>query len=120
MLQFKIRQQIEATGQIKVSNFLRKVCGFSIRKTYTYSKHEQKSITLHDLSVLCEMLNCTPNELFYWEQTPSSTLPDTHPCISQLTPPPAISSYAKLLKQVPYNNRAQLYDYVQALVEGKE
>lgn len=114
MLQFKIRQAIESNGSLTPYTWLRKYCNMSTRKAHLVSTHKQASISLTDLSNLCEMLKCTPNDLLYWEQTPSSTLPGSHPCISQLTPPPAITNLNDIMKRIPKNLKEEAMTYLRS------
>lgn len=113
MLQFKIRQKIEAEGNFNPFTYLLTYCNLSRRKAQQFSTHTQKSISLKDLSMLCEQLNCTPNDLFYWEQKPTSTLPATHPCVALLTPPPEVSNFKKLLKQIDHTEVSDVFNYIQ-------
>lgn len=50
-------------------------------------QNKQKLIAFDDLSKICKELNCTPNDLFWWDTKSKSVLPVWHDCITKLTKP---------------------------------
>jgi len=87
MLKFKIKEVLEASGKLHPGNWLMKNSGLGEGKSYKLVNSLQKSISLEDLSKLCRILNCTPNDLLYWEQTAQNRLPTDHPCLLNLEKP---------------------------------
>ena len=100
MLKFKIKEKLLALDKRQPQTWLVKVCSFTRAKAYNIINLKQKSISLADLSELCCQLKCTPNDLFYWQNTPSQTLPTNHPCITQLTLPDEEPQWRNILKNM--------------------
>jgi len=120
MLQFKIVERILSKGYYKPYTYLRKMVGFSSGKAVKFSQGKQQSISLADLSHLCATLHCTPNDILYWQQTPSYTLPATHPCISQLQQPQQLASWGKAIQQLDPDQAAEIYKLVQDKIAEKK
>ena len=109
MIKFKIKELLLAAGKPNPGRWLTTHCDFNAGKAYKFVNGKQKSITLEDISKLCENLNCTPNDLLYWEQTKSHTLPQGHPCITQLTAPNANDDWFTIFKKLTPDKVLELH-----------
>jgi hypothetical protein len=96
-----------------------KVCGFSRGKAFNLLNNNQKAISLNDISTLCEMLFCTPNDLYYWENTASKRLSETHPCITQLSPPGNLDNWQLMLKKLTPDKISELYRQAENFLNEK-
>ena len=103
MLKFKINEKLLSQDKRYPQNWLIKVCKFTTAKAYNIIHQKQKSISLKDFSELCYQLQCTPNDLLYWEPEKSKPLGNQHPLNTQLTPPDKIPQWQKLFaKMLPH------------------
>ena len=120
MLRFKIIPHILAKGNFKPFSYLCKVVGFSKGKAANFTTDSQKSISLTDLSQLCVSLNCTPNDLFYWQQTPNYTLPEGHILLTSLSQPLQYMHWQKALKQLPGDEVEEIYELIQEKIKNRQ
>jgi len=109
MLVLKLKEVLISKGIIHPHAWLMKICGFYRSKATKWLNAKHHYINLKELSVLCEMLYCTPNDLFYWENTSSGKLPDNHPCISQLTRATDHDNWINMLKSLTPDKVSELY-----------
>ena len=86
MLTLKLKEVLAQNGKLEPYRWLTRLCGLSKAKATNLLNLKQKSIAFKDLSKLCEALQCTPNDLFYWKETPGYPLLESHPMRTQLTP----------------------------------
>ena len=119
MLQFKIKEKIESRGILNPHSWMVKHCKISGLSATKLLSNKQHSVNLKHLSKLCENLHCTPNELLYWQQTPASPLLSTHPCITELPPPPTVTSFKKLLQHLQPKEVEEFYNELLATNEAK-
>ena len=120
MLHYKIKQVLQATGHRYPATWLKNHCNFGKDKAYKSLNGDQKTINMRDLSKLCENLNCTPNDLMYWEQTARTKVPETHPCMTQLKPPLKISDWDMVFKHLPADKVLELHEMaLKKIEEGK-
>ena len=108
MLKFKIKEILEASGIQYPAPWLIKFCDFSEGKAYKLLNNKQTSISLNDLSKLCENLNCTPNDFVYWADNGRNRLPENHPVVTNLTSPDKTSNWFKLFKLLPPDKIVEL------------
>lgn len=120
MLKYKIKERIVTQGNLKPYAYLRKFCQFGQGKAFNILSGKQKAINIDDLSTLCENLWCTPNDLFYWDNTPSSRLPLDHPCITELKPPTEFGDWPMVFKKLRPDEAQKLYHTAREIVEGRE
>lgn len=109
MLQFKLKALLHSKGIIYPHAWLMKNCNFTPTKATKLLSGKQKSINRQDLSFICGVLQCTPNDILYWENTPRHTLEDNHPLLQELSPPPRIQDWKKLLRNISPEKAAELY-----------
>jgi hypothetical protein len=62
---------------------------------------------------LCELLNCTPNDLFDWTPSSDSTIPETH-ALKELVREDAVH-LIDLLKDIPAEKLADLHAMIDQL-----
>ena len=100
MLRFKIIESIKLRGYPHAFNYLVKKIGMGNGKAAKYSNGQHQSISLHDLSALCRHLECTPNDLLYWQHSDTHPLPPQHPIHNALQPPPATDTWASAIQKL--------------------
>jgi len=87
MLKLKIKQVLLALGNKSPQGWLQTYCNMTQSKAYNLVNGKQKSISFADLSKICNVLQCTPDELFWWDNSAKSTIMEWHPCIIKLAKP---------------------------------
>lgn len=118
MLHLKIKQILQSRGVLHPQIWLRKALGIGQNKAARLEKDTLEYISLRDLSLLCQLLHCTPNDLFYWQQTASHTLPADHPCLSQLKAPPIISEWSEIMKGLSATQAEELLEKIRKDAEA--
>ena len=91
MLKFDILPLLKFKGGKTSALFLQKN-GFSRTTSYRFAgKKSVKRLTIMDIRKLCNLFNCTPNDLFSYTESESKPLPPNSP-MKQLvrTPLPSI------------------------------
>lgn len=99
--------------------WLRKNLQFAPSKATKLLNGKQKSLNLEDMSYLCMLLCCTPNDLVYWQETPRLGIDKQHP-LSQLEAPPRLSDWKKILRQIPASKAQEIFNKVVEEMEGKK
>lgn len=112
MLKLNLTGALNRAGVIYPFGFLVSNIGFCCSKASKYLHGKQKLYSLEDISILCEKLHCTPNDLFYWEESKGKTLPKQHPLLTQL---PTKKKSTELLQLIQSCNRDQLREFVDLL-----
>lgn len=103
MLTFKINEKLLSLDKRFPQNWLIKVCKFTSAKAHNIIHQKQKSLNLKDLSELCYQLQCTPNDLLYWQEEKNRPLGAQHPLNTQLIPPNKEPHWQKLfVKMLPH------------------
>ena len=120
MLTFKLKEVLAQNGKLEPYRWLTRFCGFTKSKAYNLLNLNQKSIAFKDLSKLCESLQCTPNDLFYWKLSPGFPLSPSHPCLTELKPPPDIEGWRELFKHLTDAEINELYFKVLDTVNEKK
>lgn len=108
MLVLKLKEYLTESGKQEPLKFLVKSLGIKKGKAYKLLNGKQQSINHADLSKLCLELQCTPNDLYYWQPSPSMPIRPNHPILLQLTPPLAISTWNEALKHFTAAEAQQL------------
>jgi len=109
MLHYKLKALLYSKGILYPNAWLKKNCNFSSTKATNLLSGKQISISRKDLSYICGVLECTPNDLLYWKDTPTISLGENHPIRKELTPPPRIQDWKKLLRNISPEKAAELY-----------
>ena len=113
MLKYKIKEMLEASGIEYPAKWLIKYCDFSETKAYKFVNNKQISISTKNLTTLCENLNCTPNDLYYWVDSGRTRLPENHPLVTKLSPPSKTNHWFKMLKHLPPEKVMEIHKIVQ-------
>ena len=119
MIRLKVKEILLASGKQYPATWLVKHCGMTVPKAYKILNGKQKSLNFKDISKLCEKLNCTPNDLFYWENTGHSKVPDNHPLIEALKTPDKYSNWFDIFKRLSADKVVELHSKAGEMVEGK-
>ncbi len=117
MLQFKVKEVMLAAGIANPYSWLVKYPKFSQRKANGLLNQTAKTITLKDISKLCMLLNCTPNDLLFWAADKRQLISAAHPCNTQLTPPNPDANWEQLLVQIPKSDVIGIHAKVVAMVQ---
>ena len=120
MLTLKLKEVLAQNGKLEPTRWLTRICGLTKAKANNLLNHKQKSIAFEDLSTLCEYMQCTPNDLFYWKAKPGHPLIATHPLLTELTPPPDIEGWKQLFKHLTDAQIRELYMKGVEVVEGQK
>ncbi len=119
MLHFKLKHVMQANGIIYPHAWLMRNCGFTPNKASKILNGKQQTLSANDLSFLCMALNCTPNDLLYWEQTKRYHVGEAHPLLTQLTPPPNNSDWRTMLRSIDAQDAKQVFDLIQEKMDKK-
>jgi DNA-binding Xre family transcriptional regulator len=114
MLRFKIIESIKLRGYTYAFSYLVKKIGMGGGKAARYCNGKQQSISLDDLSELCRQLECTPNDLLYWQHSATHPLPPQHPIHSALQPPTSGNSWATAIQKLSPAEAAEMLALLQA------
>ena len=120
MLQFKIIPTILLRGYQYPFQYLVKTIGMGTGKATKFMQHKNQSISLADLSALCRHLNCTPNDLFYWQENEAQTLAAEHPIHSALQPPIAADTWHKAIQKLSPTDAAELLHIINEKTKKEE
>ena len=93
MLKFKLKQVLLAQGKKNPQAWLQKFCNINQSKAHNLINNKQKSIAFEDLSKICMVLECSPNDLFWWDNSSKMKVADFHPCITKLSIPSKDSNW---------------------------
>jgi DNA-binding Xre family transcriptional regulator len=118
MLQFKVNEILRATGKMNPASWLVKFCGLKRGKAQNIVNNTQDTINLKDLSKLCEALQCTPNDLLYWQNKPGSELLPAHPCLTQLKQPEELADWHDLFMRLPNTDLLMINHLAKQKMEG--
>jgi DNA-binding Xre family transcriptional regulator len=77
MIQLNLEGMLKSKGIKKPYTYLRSI-GFTATKARNIPAGRYNSIAYTDLSRLCHALNCTPNDLFNWNESPEFPIGKTH------------------------------------------
>lgn len=120
MLKFKIKEILLAMGIEQPYTWLLKNGKFGQRKTSNLLRKDVFTITLKDLSKLCILLHCTPNDLLYWQMGTKHVLDPKHPCLHKLFPPISNEKWQDILKKLPQEEVLQIHQSVIERINKKE
>ena len=77
MLKLKLKEILLAQGKKSPQAWLQENCKLTRMKAYKLVNHKQKSIAYDDLSRICIALECTPDALFWWDNSKKLKVMDT-------------------------------------------
>lgn len=78
MLKLNLQPIFKARGIDRPYTFLVKA-GFTPHSASVILSDKTKVVKLHYIEVLCEHLNCEPNDLFLWKPDKNKVIADNHP-----------------------------------------
>lgn len=74
MLKFDVSPLLKLNGAKSRAAFIQSK-GFSINRAAHLVSDNVKRISISDIDKLCRVFNCTPNDLFTYEESPANPLP---------------------------------------------
>jgi len=120
MLRFKLKEVLNIRGYMNAHKWLMTIGGMNPASATKILNGKQNSLKLEHISRICANLDCAPNDILYWEDTKKYNLAPTHSLHTQLKPPPNISDWETLLKNMTPEQVAELYDEAQVLLAKHE
>ena len=111
MLIFNPRRIFRLRGIERANNFLTKN-GFT-PMIASRLLSPLANVKVESVGRLCELLNCTPNDLFDWKPSPNSSLPTTH-ALKELVREDTVQ-LTDLLKDIPAEKLADLHAMIDEL-----
>jgi DNA-binding Xre family transcriptional regulator len=105
MLKFDLDPLFKIRAINKKTAFLYKN-GFSKSKAATLVNSKFKSISIKNIELLCRAFNCTPNDLFTFDESASNPLPADSALKSIIKKP--IPSVSEIVKDLSVSDAAEL------------
>jgi DNA-binding Xre family transcriptional regulator len=118
MLEFKIKELMEKKGIIKPFSYLKSQLKIAPKSITQLLNGTQKSMNRTHISKICKAFDCTPNDLFYWDNT-HDKLPETHPLLTDLKTPEKISNWNSILHKLPKEKVDELFELAKQALEKK-
>ena len=112
MLVFNPRRIFGLRGIERPNNFLVRN-GFTSMVASRLLTHGLLHLNIRNVSRLCKILNCTPNDLFDWKPEPAEPLPQNHPLQSLVRQESA--NINDLLKDIPLEKLPDLHAMIDEL-----
>jgi len=119
MLKLKLKEVLLAQGTKKPQAWLQKHCNLSFAKSHNLINNKQKSIAYEDLSKICSVLECTPDELFWWDNTTKHKVTEWHPCMVKLTKPSKDADWTKRIETLDMERVEKLKKFMETLETDK-
>ena len=88
--------------------------GFVPQTATNYIKKKAVQIQPAKLERLCRILNCTPNDLFEWQDDGKTPVPETH-ALHSLKRDPTAKSVADLTRDIPADKLEKLGEMLDQL-----
>ncbi|MEZ5196706.1 MAG: helix-turn-helix transcriptional regulator [Bacteroidales bacterium] len=110
MINWNIRPVFKARSIEKPYTFLVKA-GISPHTATSILNSTSKTLRTTHLEILCEKLNCTPNDLLQWTPNKDNPLPDTH-ALNRLKHNPAASDIGQKLKSLPLEKLNEIAAFI--------
>ena len=118
MLEFKIKELIEKKGNIKPFSYLKSQLKITPSSITNLLNGKSKSINRAHISKICKAFDCTPNDLFYWNNE-IDKLPETHHLLTDLKAPEKITNWNLILNKLPKEKVEELFEIAKAELEKK-
>jgi DNA-binding Xre family transcriptional regulator len=113
MIQFNLAAVLQQRGITAPLPFLIRI-GIPRHTAFRLIHHRLESIRFSHLSLLCEALICTPDELFSWEAKKNAPLVAGHPLLQMERNRKPIDIH-KQLSRLPLNKMAEIQTYLDTL-----
>jgi len=99
MFKFNVERIVELRGIEKPVKFLM-THGFTYQQAATLLSGEMNLVRLWQLERLCDILNCTPNDLMSWTPDAKRVLPAAH-SLNTLQKPVKQVNIQQIIKDIP-------------------
>ena len=119
MLKLKLKHVLLSQGRQHPTAWLQKNCNMTFSKAHNLVNNKQKSIAFEDLSKICSVLECTPDELFWWDDTKKKRLHEWHPIKAKLITPAKDSNWASRVEGLNPDRVEALKKYLLTLETEK-
>jgi len=119
MLKLKIKEVLLAQGKKNPQAWLQNNCNITKIKAHNLINNKQKSIAFADLSKICGVLDCTPNELFWWDNAVKPKVAEWHVCMVKLTKPRKDANWTVRIEGLNPERVEALENYMDALEAEK-
>jgi putative transcriptional regulator len=119
MLKLKLKEVLLLQGKKHPVAWLQEYCNLNYKKAYNLVHNKQKSIAFEDLSKICMVLECTPDDLYWWDNSSKLKVLEWHPCSSKLTKPDKNPNWAKKLESLDPARAELLKKQVDILMSEK-
>ncbi len=117
MLKFNPNRMMALRGIDRMFGFLHKN-GF-VRSTANFMlKGAASSIKVEHIEKLCVLLNCTPNDLFYWNPDTNNPLPENHALYALKREHQSVKNYKELLMNIPPEKLPEVENLLESLQDG--
>jgi DNA-binding Xre family transcriptional regulator len=107
MLTLDLKPLFAARGIEKPYSFLVKN-GFTHNKAQGLLSGNVKVMNISYMEKLCNLLWCTPNDLFYWQPQQNIAVTEDHPLFPLTKRPAAKMNLSSVLKRVPLHKLEEL------------
>lgn len=112
MLRFNFTRVFIARGIDKPFSFLVN-SGYSGNFSTRIANNRVEKLNLREVEKLCEILQCTPNDLLVWYPDKNEETNDQHPLVS-LRRSDKVVQLTKILNNIPLNKLKDIEDLISA------
>ncbi len=110
MLKYNFTRIFEARGISRPNSFLVKA-GCSYNYAYRIANNKIRTLNLDELKRLCELFQCTPNDLLEWIPGPEESNIEKHPLYPLKRDKPPIN-IGQILKSVPLDKLSDIENLI--------
>jgi DNA-binding Xre family transcriptional regulator len=110
MLKLGLQSVFKARGIENPFTFLRKA-GISYHSATAIINNQYNAIRFDHMTIICDKLNCTPNDLFTYVPTANENLSPEHP-LNSLKKENKPADLAGILRTIPLNQLAEIADII--------
>ncbi len=120
MLQFNFKKILISRGIDKPYNYLTEA-GFSSRLATIITKSEMRTMRLDTLERLCELLNCTPNDLLEWHPAAGDINNEKHALFAiRAKDPEQTVRLTKMLNDIPLDKLKEVEEFIKEQQQREE
>lgn len=91
--------------------------GFSHTTAANLANGQVAAVKIRHIGDLCQLLNCTPNDLYKWQPDAKNPLPETH-ALNALVREEIPLNFKKLLKDIPIEKLGEAENLLKSLKDG--
>lgn len=92
--------------------------GFTRHTAEILAGSKVSNLKIAHLGKICFLLNCTPNDLFEWEDDGTHKLPENHALNSLVREKTAQKSLNEMLKEIPIEKLPEIENLIKSLKDG--